>query len=153
MKILLCSQGLLRSGVTLSSVIKRSQLGVKVVRMASTIDAHDAPRDPNTLSNYDSFLTTHTTANFAIDFQQKCLKGNVILSLKPITNANTKELLLDTSHLDVQDVKVDGQTPAWDLLSRSEPYGNALKINIGGKAHDTQEVQVDVGHKTFSNGD
>jgi leukotriene-A4 hydrolase len=65
------------------------------------------PRDPNTLSNYNNFLTTHTTANFDIDFQQKRLVGNVVLDLKSITNAETVEIVLDTSYLEISDVQVE----------------------------------------------
>jgi len=102
------------------------------------------PRDPNTLSNYNNFLTTHTTANFDIDFKQKRLAGNVVLELKSITNAAAKEILLDTSTLDIKNVKVEGSSPKWDLLSRLEPYGNALSIKLDKGIENGKTVQVDV---------
>ena len=115
--------------------------------MASTIHT---PRDPNTLSNYNSFITTHTTANFAINFEQKKLKGNVVLSLKSLTFHEAREILLDTSHLDVQDVKIDGQAAKWNLLPRFEPYGSALKIELEEGLKKLKSLEVDVCFKFFS---
>ena len=102
------------------------------------------PRDPNTLSNYHNFTTTHTTANFAIDFENKRLDGNVILKLKSTTNAETREILLDTSHLNIKNVTLDGSSPEWDLLPRLEPYGNALKIELNAGVAVEKSVEIDV---------
>ena len=43
-----------------------------------------APRDPNTLANYNAWRTQHTTANYAIDFEGKRLHGSVSLTLKKL---------------------------------------------------------------------
>lgn len=102
------------------------------------------PRDPNTLSNYNNFLTTHTVANFEIDFHRKRLVGNVSLHLKSITNAETKKILLDTSHLDINHVTIDGTAPKWDLTSQLEPYGKALSIELEHGVEHGKGVQVDV---------
>ena len=110
-------------------------------RMASTIHP---PRDPNTLSNYNNFVTTHTTVNFDLDFKQKCLKGVVQLKLKSITQAETQQILLDTSYLHVADVEVRGRNINWALLSRFEPYGSALEIRLGEGVGMDQIVEVDV---------
>jgi leukotriene-A4 hydrolase len=59
----------------------------------------NTPRDPNTLSNYNNFITTHTTANFTIDFDGKKLAGNVVLKLKSITNAESNQIILDTRYV------------------------------------------------------
>ena len=140
MKSFLSFHGLLHFQLVAFSRTK-SPTFVKLVRMASNIHT---PRDPNTLSNYNNFLTTHTTANFVIDFEQKRLKGNVILNLKSITDAESKEILLDTSRLDVQDVKVDGQAPDWKLLPRFEPYGSALRIGLEKGVQKSKSVEIDV---------
>jgi leukotriene-A4 hydrolase len=138
MKLFLRCQSLLRSQ---SASRNRSLVFVKVIRMASIIHT---PRDPNTLSNYNNFLTTHTIANFAIDFEQKSLIGNVILNLKSVTDAETKEILLDTSHLDVHGVKVDGEGSKWNLLSRFEPYGSVLKVELEKGVQNAKSVDIDV---------
>ncbi len=115
-----------------------------VIRRMATTKIHP-PRDPNTLSNYNNFLTTHTTANLRIDFDNKRLTGNVLLDLKSITDAETREIVLDTSHLDVKGVKVDGDSSKWELLSNFDPYGRALKIKLESGVADGKSVQVDVG--------
>ncbi|KAI9815560.1 MAG: hypothetical protein M1827_002694 [Pycnora praestabilis] len=103
------------------------------------------PRDPNTLSNYNNFVTSHTTANFNIDFTKKQLDGSVTLNLISTTDAEAKEILLDTSHLNIKDVKVDGAAPKWKLLSRFEPYGSALSIELDQGVYYGRSVEVHVG--------
>jgi leukotriene-A4 hydrolase len=53
-------------------------------------------RDPNTLSNYNSWTSSHITAQLEIDFNSKRLVGNVILKLKSLTDKESKEIKLDT---------------------------------------------------------
>lgn len=143
MKHFLRSQGLLRSQ-SIASAKKRTFIYVKVIRMASTMHT---PRDPNTLSNYHNFLTTHTTANFTIDFEQKVLNGSVILNLQSVTDAETKEVLLDTSHLDVHGVKVDGRASKWKLLPRLEPFDSVLNVELEKGVQNAKSVEIDVRSK------
>ena len=90
----------------------------------------DRIRDPNTLSNYGHFLTIHTVVRLAIDFDSRKVSGDVVLKLKSITDAKSKEIVLDTSYLVVKDVTIEGRNSTWRLSSRSEPYGSALRINL-----------------------
>lgn len=106
------------------------------------------PRDPNTLSNYNNFLTTHTTVNFSIDFEKKIIGGNVALTLKSITDAAANEILLDTSFLSVKDVTLDGKSPEWKLLPRFEPYGSALKITLEEGVQNGKSVQLEMTTET-----
>lgn len=87
-------------------------------------------RDPNTLSNYGHFLTTHTVVRLVIDFDGRKVSGDVVLKLKSITDATSKEIVLDTSYLLVEDVTIEERNSTWRLSSRSEPYGSALRINL-----------------------
>ncbi|ERF71073.1 Leukotriene A-4 hydrolase [Endocarpon pusillum Z07020] len=102
------------------------------------------PRDPNTLSNYNSWRTAHTTANLEILFDEQRLSGNVVLTLKSITHAESKQIFLDTSHLDISAIKVNGRSAKWDLLPRREPYGSPLRISLetGIAADQTVEVVI-----------
>ena len=104
----------------------------------------NAPRDPNTLSNYNNWLSTHVTANLEILFDQKKLVGNVVHRLKSTTDSQSRDILLDTNHLDIDSVRVDGRSANWELLPPLEPYGKALKIQLdnGVKLHDVVEVDV-----------
>ncbi|KAI4257221.1 MAG: hypothetical protein LQ352_001719 [Teloschistes flavicans] len=118
-----------------------------------TSTAINPPRDPNTLSNYNNFRTTHTTAHFEIDFEQKCLKGNVILKLTSIANAETKDILLDTSHLDVKHVALKGEVLSkWELLPIFEPYGSALKISVEKEPEKGQHLELDIQVETTEKG-
>jgi Peptidase M1 N-terminal domain len=101
-----------------------------------------APRDPNTLSNYNNWRTNHTTTNFEILFEEQRLTGNVVLTLKSITNAETKEIILDTSYLDISEIKVNGEPASYELLPRMEPYGSALKILLERGIPADQNVEV-----------
>jgi leukotriene-A4 hydrolase len=90
----------------------------------------NTPRDPNTLSNYNNFRTTHTSTEFDILFDEQKLSGKVTHTLKSLTKGETKEVILDSSHVQVNDVKVDGKTAKWELAGRLEPYGSALKVKL-----------------------
>lgn len=110
-------------------------------------------RDPNTLSNYNDFITTHTVANLTIDFEEKILTGNILLRLKPVTKTKGKELVLDSSYLDIQDVKVDGRSLKWDLLPRSEPFGSALKIGLDKGVQESGSFEIDVSSRSIFTSD
>lgn len=102
------------------------------------------PRDPNTLSNYNNWRSTHITANFDILFDQKKLVGNVVHQFKSITDGESREIILDTSHLDIGTVKVDGQPTKWELLPPLEPLGVPLKISLDKAVKLNGTVEVDV---------
>jgi leukotriene-A4 hydrolase len=102
------------------------------------------PRDPNTLSNYTAWRSRHVTANLEIDFENKRLAGNVVHQLVSKTKAETKEVILDTSFLDILEIKVNGKTAPWELLPRLEPFGSALKIQLENGVDLEGAVDVDV---------
>ena len=107
-------------------------------RMTGTSSA----RDPTTVSNYDRFRTRHIAANFNIDFAKEQLRGKVILDLEVLKKSN--EIVLDTSYLDVTDIKVDGSSTNWTLEARTEPYGSPLKIQSPSNVAIGQHVNVSV---------
>ncbi|PTU18651.1 hypothetical protein P175DRAFT_0442722 [Aspergillus ochraceoroseus IBT 24754] len=114
--------------------------------MATATVSLTPPRDPNTLSNYNNWICTHTTANFEILFEQKKLIGNVIHKFTSTTNAESKEIILDSNHVDIGAIQVDGNPANWELLPPAAPYGTALKINLDQpvKLNDTVEVNISV---------
>jgi len=57
------------------------------------------PRDPNTLSNYYNFVTTHITASLEIDFEKKVLVGGVVLKFKSVSDAESDEIVLDSRYV------------------------------------------------------
>ncbi|KAL5388142.1 hypothetical protein DPSP01_003132 [Paraphaeosphaeria sporulosa] len=102
------------------------------------------PRDPNTLSNYHNFLTKHTVAEFEIDFEKKVLNGGVELTFESLTDAEAKELVLDTSFLDVKDVKLDGKDVEWNLGERIEPYGAPLTVTLDKGVPKGESIKIAV---------
>jgi leukotriene-A4 hydrolase len=101
-------------------------------------------RDPNTLSNYDQFVTLHTTANLSIDFEQNVLFGNILLDVRVLVNPKENDLILDTRFVDVQDITVDGISSEWSFLPRTEPYGSALRISLENANEANDRLKVDV---------
>lgn len=114
------------------------------IRTMATMATINPPRDPNTVSNYNNWRSTHVTANFDILFDQKKLVGNVVHQFKSITDGESKEIILDTSHLDIGVVKVDGQPSKWEFLPSLEPYGVPLKISLDNPVKLNGTVEVDV---------
>ncbi|KAL2005277.1 hypothetical protein VTN00DRAFT_2487 [Thermoascus crustaceus] len=106
------------------------------------------PRDPNTLSNYNNWVSTHVTANLDILFDQQKLVGNVIHKFKSITNGESQDIILDTNHLDIGEIKVNGKQSEWELLPRLEPYGTGLKIKLDSPVALNETVEVDISVKT-----
>jgi leukotriene-A4 hydrolase len=102
------------------------------------------PRDPNTLSNYNNWICTHTAVNFEILFEQKKLIGNVIHKLRSTTNAETEEIILDSHHVDIGDIQVAGSPVKWELLPPLGPYGTALKIKLNKPVKLDEIVDVNV---------
>jgi leukotriene-A4 hydrolase len=110
------------------------------IKMASSIN-----RDPTTLSNYDKFRTRHIAANFKIDFENKRLEGDVALDLEVIDKS--EEVVLDTSFLDLKDVKLNNSTVQWKVDEISEPYGSALRVKV-----DNTEIGKNINLKVCSYG-
>ena len=101
-----------------------------------------AIRDPSTASNYDAWLTKHTTATLTIDFKAKRLRGSVVLELESRTDAASKEIVLDSSFVEVSGVKVNSSEAKWTLDQRSEPLGSPLRIAVPDGAAKGETVRL-----------
>ncbi|KAL9079344.1 MAG: hypothetical protein Q9157_001774 [Trypethelium eluteriae] len=100
------------------------------------------PRDPNTLSNYNNFRTTHTRAVLDIEFEPKRVFGTVHITLKSLTHGETKDLILDTSYLDIEQVRVGERLVKWTLEARAEPYGAGLSIALDAPVAKGEDIEV-----------
>lgn len=89
-----------------------------------------ATRDPSTLSNYGAWRTKHTTANFKIDFDRKCLKGSVILQLESQTEKESTEVILDSRFVKVSSVSINSAESKWELKEHTDPLGAPLHISV-----------------------
>jgi len=87
--------------------------------------------DYSTLSNYKDFTVKHTTLNMDINFEKSKISGNVVYQLNRNQNRQqNKQLIhLDTSHLIVSSIQIDGiDTKSFHLEDRVEPLGSKLII-------------------------
>ncbi|KAK5725019.1 Leucyl aminopeptidase yscIV [Elasticomyces elasticus] len=113
------------------------------VVMAAAASIHQ-PRDPNTLANYNAWRTKHTVADFEIDFDAKRLKGTVHLTLDRLAS-DSKQVILDTSFLDVSSVKANNEKADFQLATaRVEPYGTPLTITLPDKTSDASDLKVSI---------
>ncbi|KAF7519061.1 hypothetical protein G7054_g13236 [Neopestalotiopsis clavispora] len=103
-----------------------------------------AVRDPNTLSNYNHWLTRHTTVHFHINFEKQRLEGSVQLDLESLTDKESKEIILDTNRLHVASVKINQKDSEWKLKDRVEPFGSPLHVSVPDGAAKGQFVTLDI---------
>ncbi|KAJ9630875.1 Leucyl aminopeptidase yscIV [Taxawa tesnikishii (nom. ined.)] len=107
--------------------------------MATQVEIHQ-PRDPNTLANYNAWRMKHVTANLEIDFKSKRVFGNVQLAMQKVEEGDST-IKLDTSYLNISDVKIAGKKAEWHLVDRMEPYGSQLSIESSPESGD--ELAID----------
>ncbi|PWW77874.1 leukotriene A-4 hydrol [Tuber magnatum] len=100
-------------------------------------------KDPNTLSNHLEFSTAHTAISLTLSFSKSSLYGEVELTLKALADG-LKQVVLDTSFLDIKAVAVNGKGAKWIVGDRVEPYGSPLKIDLGKTVNSQDEVIVKV---------
>ena len=103
--LLCCPRPLIRTSKSLDTALRPVQFAdmhraprAMVARPEPDNVSINTPRDPNTLSNYNNWTTTHTAVDLKIDFEKKLLHGSVKLSLKSLTDAETNEIVLDTRY-------------------------------------------------------
>ncbi|KAK5987196.1 Leucine aminopeptidase 2 [Cladobotryum mycophilum] len=87
-------------------------------------------RDPCTNSNYAAWRTKHTSVDFKVDFDNKRLKGSVILQLESQTDKESKEIILDTRFVKVSSVKVNSADSKWNLADDKKPFGAPLHVTV-----------------------
>ncbi|CAK7209788.1 Leucyl aminopeptidase yscIV [Sporothrix bragantina] len=111
-------------------------------------------RDPSTASNYNVWRTQHTTASLKIDFDAQVLRGHVVLdftrqSTTDGENVNASEIILDSSHVDVKAVAVNGKDAKFEVKPRQGPLGAPVHIALPDAAAKaapgtTVRVRIDV---------
>lgn len=104
----------------------------------------NVPRDPNTLSNYHNWRCNHITANFDILFHEKKLVGSVTQTFQSATDGESQEIVLDSNHVNIGSITLDGRPLAWELLPPSDPYGRALKIKLDRSVKKNETIDIEV---------
>ncbi|KAI1389918.1 peptidase family M1-domain-containing protein [Hypoxylon trugodes] len=107
-----------------------------------------APRDPNTLANYGEWRIKHTTVNFKVNFEKQRLQGSVLLEFNSLTDKKSREIILDTNHLAISSVKVDGANTQWVIEDRVEPYGAPLHVSVPDGVPQGEAVKLDIALET-----
>lgn len=139
----------LRSSVL---ALRQSVFSRRLHKTALVNTAMHLHRDPNTLSNYDKFRVTHTSADLSIDFDNKVLKGTVTHTVKSINGTTETAIILDTRFLDVHEVSVNGERSNWELLAQSKPYGHALKVPLNQAIKGGETLSLRIGVQTTKDG-
>ncbi|CAK7223409.1 Leucyl aminopeptidase yscIV [Sporothrix eucalyptigena] len=107
-------------------------------------------RDPSTASNYNVWRTQHTTASLKIDFDAQVLRGHVVFDFaRQPSSEDASEIILDTSHVDVKAVSIDGKAVPFEVKPRAGPLGAPLHIALPASyataaAGTTVRVRIDV---------
>jgi len=101
-------------------------------------------RDPSTASNYDAWVTRHTTANLRIDFAEKRLHGSVVLELESLTDKASREIVLDSSHVEVRSVALNSAPSDFKLDDRAEPLGSPLHVTVPSGAAKGEVVKLEI---------
>ncbi|KAL2191924.1 hypothetical protein L209DRAFT_748661 [Thermothelomyces heterothallicus CBS 203.75] len=127
----------LKTTAAAASFCQRRWFGRSFARMAPV-------RDPNTLSNYDQWRTRHTTANFKVDFAAKCLRGSVILELESQTDKASREIILDSSYVDVSAIKLNSTPSQWVIKDRTGPNGSPVHVAVPNGAGKGEVVKLEI---------
>lgn len=109
-----------------------------------------ATRDPCTFSNYGVWRTRHTTADLKIDFENKRLKGLVNLRLESQTDKESKEVILDTRHLNIASISVNSSESKWELKEYSKAFGTPLHISLPSGVAKGEAIDVAINVETTS---
>ncbi|KAJ3526281.1 hypothetical protein NM208_g11267 [Fusarium decemcellulare] len=131
--------------------LRSSQITIthNIRRTFATVDSM-ATRDPSTLSNYGAWRTRHTTASFKIDFEDKCLKGSVVLQLESQTDKESKEIILDSRFVDISTVRVNSAESKWELKDFSAPLGAPLHVSVPDGAAKGEVIDLAIELQTTS---
>ncbi|KAL0249760.1 leukotriene A-4 hydrolase/aminopeptidase [Cryptococcus tetragattii IND107] len=106
-------------------------------------------RDPATLSNYLAIVTKHIGLDWTIDWDKQVFGGSATLKLEAREDG-VKEVVLDSSHLDVSNVEVDGEVAEYKLGKTIEVMGEGLTIILPKPVSKGSSVSMKVTYSTTS---
>lgn len=87
--------------------------------------------DPHSMANFEDVVITHLSLELKTDFDDKELKGQVIIQYKKL-KPETEYMVLDTRDLKIRRVTAadSNQSLSWKLASSQPPLGSALQIKL-----------------------
>ena len=109
------------------------------------------PNDRHTLSNIQDIYSKHLHLDWSIDWDAKIISGSVTHDLIVDTDG-VKEVVLDTSYLDIKHVEVEGEQVQSKVDERKGMLGSALHIPLkhADKLKKGDKVSVKVEYSTTS---
>jgi leukotriene-A4 hydrolase len=108
--------------------------------------------DPCSYSNYDFIRTTAMAFDWSINFEKKVIGGSVEIECKIIKDG-AKELILDSQHLKIEKIKIDGITCEFKYgeAMKSKALGKPLIIQIQNTYKISEILKVEIFYETTEN--
>lgn len=102
------------------------------------------PRDPSTAANYEHVSVSHYALKWKVDFDKKCIAGNVLLTLD--VKQDTAEVILDTRDITIQSITftLNGETKKSDfVLKDNGALGQKLVVpTVALKSGDKPLLEI-----------
>lgn len=90
--------------------------------------------DYSSLSSYRDFQVKHSSLDLRIEFAHRQIAGTVRYELHRL-NAHAREIVLDSSFVQVNSVTLNDTAASFQLRDRTEPLGSALVVQVGEQLH------------------
>jgi len=102
-------------------------------------------REPTSLSNFQDAQAVHVSLALRVDFDTKVLSGTATLSVVA-RKEGVSELVLDTSAIQIDAVRIDGDAVDFQFGEKHAAFGTPLQVslpsNVRGKGKEF-DVEVD----------
>ncbi|CUA75782.1 leukotriene-A4 hydrolase [Rhizoctonia solani] len=106
-----------------------------------------AKLDPVTQSNYSEITTKHVHFDWAIDWKQRIISGSATHDL--IANEDdVKQVIFDTSYLEIAGVEVAGVAVKYDLKQRHPVMGSALVVSLASALRKGDQIVLRIKYNT-----
>ncbi|KAG6919450.1 hypothetical protein DXG01_005709 [Tephrocybe rancida] len=105
--------------------------------------------DPTTQSNYLQIASEHVSLDWFLDFETQIISGSATHHLV-VKEDGVKNVVFDTSELNLLDAKIDGKSVPFDLKDKHEVMGSALHVSLPSGLKSGQYIDVTVDYKTTS---
>jgi leukotriene-A4 hydrolase len=113
--------------------------------MPAIIEKHRPQASPEfdytTKSSYADVLVKNTSLDLEILFDKKKIIGNVTYDLSVLKSFT--QLILDSSYIKINSIKVNGVESSYSFFERKEPWGEPLSIHTSADEYSSVELSVD----------
>lgn len=102
--------------------------------------------DPNSYSNSNEIITTHTHINWTANFNDKCLTGYVLHSM--VALRDVEHIVLDSNSLVIKHVSANNVDLKYEFAEYNQKYGSPLKIMLDKSLHQNQTINIRIDYST-----